>query len=409
MRIAVVETRRYGGMLHYAFQLAEALALRGHTVDLVVPRRHELQAPAYRDRVRGTPGLTLREVLVPQLGQGRAEPRNPLVYQLRRVVVAQAVLRSAVRILREVGQSRRYDAALLQWELPFPILTDTTRLLLRSSRRPVTAYVLHNVVPFNRKGGAQLRTEGGRTRRILSRLLPGFDAIFVHGQGGLADYRATWPPNDVTAIPHGDEGIFGTAAGAAAEEERVLFFGDWRKVKGLDVLMAAFDELLTRRPGARLTIAGAPAPADYDDEPLRRWAARHGAAVALLPRYVPMEEVPALFAAARVVVLPYLTASQSGVVHLAMTFGRAVVASRVGSLPEVVTDDVTGLVVEPGDPHQLAVALATVLADPDLATRMGEAGRARLAESADWATVAELVDGALTRAVERRAQPGRDA
>jgi glycosyltransferase involved in cell wall biosynthesis len=403
VRIAVVENRGHGGMLHYAFQLAEALGARGHAVDLVVPRRHELQRRAARDRAATTGGLTLREVLAPQPATEGPEPRGRLAYQLRRLLVAQAVARSAARVVREVGRSGRYDAAVLQWELPFPILTDATRLLLRARRRPAVGYVLHNVVPFNRKAGDRLHTGGGRTRRLLAGLLPRFDVVFVHGDRGLADYRATWPAADVNVIPHGDEGIFGPVLTAPAPEERVLFFGDWRKVKGLDVLMAAFDELLTRRPGACLTIAGAPAPADYDDGPLRDWAERRRSSVTVLPRYVPMEQVPGLFASARVVVLPYLAASQSGVAHLAMTFGRAVVASRVGALPEAVDDGVTGLVVEPGDPVALADALAAVLADPGLATRMGAAGRARVAEQSDWSTVAALVVAALARAVDRRA------
>lgn len=407
LRLAVVETRRFGGMLHYAFQLAEALAARGNRVDLILPRTHELTGVVSFERLHRTPGLRLREILVPPLPAGAAEPRHRVSYQLRRGVVAQRLLRSALRVVREVRSRDRYDAVLLQWELPFPILTDATRLLLGLRRRPVVGYVLHNVIPFNRRAGADLRTEAGPTMRILARLLPQFDAIFVHGQRSLEDYRRTWPPADVTVIPHGNQEIFGGSFVETSDEERVLFFGDWRKVKGLSVLMEAFDDLLRRRPAARLTIAGLPTPNDFDDRPLREWAARQGPAVTLVPRYVPMPEVPDLFGAARVVVLPYLVASQSGVLHLAMTLGRAVVVSRVGDLPEVVEDQVTGLVVEPGDAAGLADALDTLLGDPSLAARMGEAGRGRLVETSDWSSAAGLVEGALRRSVEAAPTGGR--
>jgi glycosyltransferase involved in cell wall biosynthesis len=60
-----------------------------------------------------------------------------------------------------------------------------------------------------------------------------------------------------------------------------------------------------------------------------------------------------------------------------MAAGLPVVASRVGGVPELVDDEKTGLLVEPGDPRALAAALGRVLADPDLARALGDAGRER--------------------------------
>ncbi len=64
----------------------------------------------------------------------------------------------------------------------------------------------------------------------------------------------------------------------------------------------------------------------------------------------------------------------------AMERGRAVVASTVGGLPEIVADGVTGLVVPPHDPGALADALRTLLLDPDRVAAMGAAGRQRALE-----------------------------
>jgi glycosyltransferase involved in cell wall biosynthesis len=223
--------------------------------------------------------------------------------------------------------------------------------------------------------------------------------VLVHGERSRAEFEAAWAPARAAVIPHGDERIFGEPP-PPADEERVLFFGDWRKVKGLPVLMEAFDLLSARRPGARLTIAGTPAP-DGDPDAVRRWAARHGDRVTLVDRYVPVEQVAGVFAAARVVVAPYLVASQSGVVHVAMTLGRAVVASDVGDLRGAVADGSSGLLVAPADAQALATALERVLADPALAGRMGAEGRRRVLEHSSWELVAERVEAELQRRHQR--------
>jgi glycosyltransferase involved in cell wall biosynthesis len=105
--------------------------------------------------------------------------------------------------------------------------------------------------------------------------------------------------------------------------------------------------------------------------------------------------VPAVFARARVVATPYLAGSQSGVVHLAMTMARAVVASDIGELGEAVVQGETGLLVPPGDVEALAAALEQVLSDPALAESMGAGGRKRVLEEFGWERVAERVEAAL--------------
>jgi glycosyltransferase involved in cell wall biosynthesis len=95
------------------------------------------------------------------------------------------------------------------------------------------------------------------------------------------------------------------------------------------------------------------------------------------------------------VVTPYLVGYQSGVVHLAMTMARPVVASEVGDLASVVLDGVTGLTVPAGEPGALAQALERILYDPGLAERLGSEGHRQLRENASWEVVAERVERAL--------------
>jgi glycosyltransferase involved in cell wall biosynthesis len=165
--------------------------------------------------------------------------------------------------------------------------------------------------------------------------------------------------------------------------------------------MAAFERLEGTRPAARLTIAGTPLP-DGDPETVRRWAATRPERVELIDHYVPLDELPALFARARVVATPYLAGSQSGVVHLAMTMQRAVVSSDVGELGTTVVDGASGRVVPAGDVDRLAGALADVLADPELAARLGAEGRRRVLADSGWERVAERVEAELYALPRRR-------
>src|SRR5206468_1215524 len=150
--------------------------------------------------------------------------------------------------VREV-RSGKYDAVLLDGGLDMPLSALGALAATRFSGRTVMSHVCHNVRPFNRWGGTELFVEGGRTMKLLARAYPSFDLLFVHGERAAEEYRATYPPTQLVVIPHGDERIFsdGDPPGAAPEP-RILFFGAWNKVKGLPILMEAFDTLVERRP-----------------------------------------------------------------------------------------------------------------------------------------------------------------
>ncbi|HYI98110.1 MAG TPA: glycosyltransferase family 4 protein [Thermoleophilaceae bacterium] len=385
MRVAVIETAARGGLLHYAAQLADALAGRGHTVDLIAPAGNELAARAGKARMR------------PVLSAGRhdePEPRSRPEYLRRRVGIAAGLARSWAQILR-LCSKRRYDAVVLNCEVSLTPVAVALLVLTWRPWRPRLTFVCHNVRPFNRWSGDQLfrssRLLDGALRRAFGRL----DVIFVHGERSRDEFERLWPSRQLTVVPHGDETLFADDPPPPSDEPRVLFFGDWRKVKGLEVLMSAFDLLAETDPEVALTIAGTPSPVDLDPDVVHAWARRHDGRVRIVDSYVPIEEVPAIFGSARVVATPYLVGYQSGVVHLAMTMARAVVASDVGDLPSAVADGETGRVVASDDPPALAEALRSLLADPELAARMGAAGHRRVLERSGWDQVAQRVEDAL--------------
>jgi D-inositol-3-phosphate glycosyltransferase len=177
--------------------------------------------------------------------------------------------------------------------------------------------------------------------------------------------------------------------GLPPDQPVVLFFGLVRAYKGLGILLQA----MTSLPRARLLIAGEfyQPRADYE-----RQIAELGLRdrVHVEDRYIPNEDVPKYFAAADVAVLPYLSATQSGVSKLAYHFDKPVVITNVGGLAEEVEEGKTGYVVPPNDPIALAAAIEKVLMGK---TRIDFAGHIReYKKRYSWDRVVEAIEKLLT-------------
>jgi glycosyltransferase involved in cell wall biosynthesis len=153
----------------------------------------------------------------------------------------------------------------------------------------------------------------------------------------------------------------------------VLFFGRIWKYKGLEYLIRATPEIARKVPDLRIVIAGQ----GEDFEPYRRMMTTPERFI-VHNRYVSAAERDELFRQASVVVLPYLEATQSGVVPVAYSYGKPVVATDTGALSDAVVDGLTGRLVSPADSTALANAVIELLQNPDKRHEMGAAGRRKL-------------------------------
>ena len=133
----------------------------------------------------------------------------------------------------------------------------------------------------------------------------------------------------------------------------LLFFGYVRKYKGLDILIEAFPKILSINSSARLLIVGE----FYDDtKPYFELIKKLGIAdkVKAINQFVPNEEVAKYYQAADVVILPYRSATQSGILNVAYGFYKPVIVTNVGGLAEFVDEGKTGFVVKPDSPEAIA-------------------------------------------------------
>jgi glycosyltransferase involved in cell wall biosynthesis len=195
------------------------------------------------------------------------------------------------------------------------------------------------------------------------------------------------------------------ALGIDADHKTLLFFGNIAPYKGLHLLVEAIAKLEREGAAYRLIIAGRPKQSEAYWQSIREYIDTHCIGHAIVERisFIPDEEVEIYFKAADVLVLPYLSIYQSGVLFLAYDFGLPVIATDVGSFSAHVIEGETGWICKPNDPIDLARVLRTHF--DSLLYRELELRRPRLARFAherySWQRVAELTTDVYQRVVSR--------
>ena len=268
------------------------------------------------------------------------------------------------------------------WALPY--------LVMRNLLDPGTRVVMqcHNVG----------EKERARWKELLSnRILGSADALVVHAATEEAEARrrlgAGVPPIVRTFLPVHElgRGKVGREEarqrlGFGPDEKLALFFGHVRPFKGLDLALRAWKGV---RSEATLVVAG---EFWWDDgETYRRIAREEGieSRVRFEPRFIPDDEIALWFGAADVVLAPYRTEAQSGVVLTAFHFGRPVIASTVGGMPEIVSEGRNGLLIPPESPAEIARAVDAFFAgDRAAMEREAEESAARYS----WKEYAKVIE-----------------
>jgi glycosyltransferase involved in cell wall biosynthesis len=322
-----------GGIAHYTTLLCEGLRSR-HFV-LFLAYRRQYPRWLFPGRTQLDPSAAHADVQCERI----FEPLNPISW-----------VRAAFRIRRE-----HCDLVILNWAhfVLGPAVVSVAGLVHRMTRARVLL-VCHNVKQH----------EARRGEAFFSRMaLRAADVLLVHSREDAANARALAPGAEVIQafLP-----VFALTASEAAPKEQarrelglagdvVLFFGFVRQYKGLRHLLRALARVRQQRD-VRLLVVGE-FWHDKDEYLSEVEALGLGDAVRIVDDYVPDEALGGYFAAADAVVLPYTSATQSGVVQLSYHFGKPVITTTVGGLPEVVADGESGFLVPPADEARLAEAI----------------------------------------------------
>ncbi len=178
------------------------------------------------------------------------------------------------------------------------------------------------------------------------------------------------------------------------DRKQALFFGRITRYKGLEILLKAWPGVKEAVPNAELIIAGSGSLAPY------RRALTQCAGVQIKNYWVDERETDLLFEQANLVVVPYTSASQSGIVLLAAEKGRAVIASRVGGLPEQIEEGRSGVLVEPGDVQGLSRAITDLFQHPERACELGGNLWSDYRDRYSWPVIAGDILDACRQAIQ---------
>jgi glycosyltransferase involved in cell wall biosynthesis len=257
------------------------------------------------------------------------------------------------------------DIIHVQW-LALPLVDRHFLAALR--RRAPLVMTVHNSVPFHGAAASRLQLLGAGS------LHDRFDRLIAHTpttRQHLLDEGIA--PRRIALVPHGLLPLADAAAPAPAEERvcRVLFFGEIKPYKGLRLLIDAIAALPpATRARLRLHVAGRPR---MEMAPLIQACHTLGFAdqVTWDLRFIRNEALADLFAACDVVVLPYHDVDSSGVLTLATSAGKAVVASEIGGFRDLLASGETALLA-PLEPAGFAQALGRLVEDDALRRRLGD-------------------------------------
>jgi len=322
-----------GGIAHYNALLAAELSTT-HRVETITFRR---QYPA---------------ILFP--GTSQEEPGTGPHAQAAECLIDSVNPLNWITVGREIRR-RKPDLLIFKYWLPFfgPCFGTIARVATRGMHTRVL-FICDNVLPHE--------------RRVFDRLFTRYafgavDCFIAQSDAVERDLKAFWPKAVFRNVPHPIYSMFGPGSAKADARQALglphsrvlLFFGYIRPYKGLHVLLDALARVRASLD-AHLVVAGE----FYDAEQSYRDQLRDlrlEAAVTLCSEYLPNERVPLFFSAADAVILPYLSATQSGIAQIAFYYDLPVIATDVGGLAEVVRDGQTGLIVPPADPQALAAAI----------------------------------------------------
>jgi D-inositol-3-phosphate glycosyltransferase len=235
-----------------------------------------------------------------------------------------------------------------------------------------------------------------------NRILSSCDRVIAHNLVSRRELieKVKLPTEKVLVIPHGNY-LNAIHDGPPFTEARkvlklpsgcpvILFFGQIKKVKGLDILLNSLAPVVEKFPDVKLIIAGKVWKDDFSK--YKRLIIKNNLTenVDLHIRYINDYEIPYFFNSANLVVLPYRKIYQSGVLLMAMSYGVPVLASDINGMTEIITNGQNGFTFQSENPKDLEKALIEILSNPELFKAIKEKAYKTINQDYDWNKIGKL-------------------
>lgn len=301
---------------------------------------------------------------------------------------------------KRAGQSiskNETDAVIFHWWHPF--FGPAYRGICRSSEKNIVKIAIcHNVLPHDK---------GILWKRAVEYCLGKMDGYVLHSKSEIAQINKLKPDAPVSSLFHPIYDVF-PGEDTSREEARkvlnldenariILYFGLIRPYKGVDTLLSAVKMLGDVERLKCLVVGEIYSGRESIEKQVSEIPASR---IRLVDEYIPNEQVALWFRAADIIVLPYKSATQSGVVPIAYRCDRPVIVTNVGGLPDAVIEGESGYLVEPGNPEQLAVAIRKFfleLNNPDLSS-----GIKQMRDRLSWSHYAAEVTSFIRKIREQK-------
>lgn len=341
-----------GGDRHYAFGLCMALIAKGVCLDVIGGDRND------SPELHNTPKANFLNLRRWRRQAGPVEKASKLLMYYMRLILYAATARPKIFHILWNNKFEWFDRTLLMLYY---------RLL--GKRIVLTA---HNV-----NAGTRDSNDSALNRVTLKIQYRLSHRIFVHTEKMKRELLDGFGVRDtaVSVIPYGANNAVPITALTPAEarrrlglrngEKTILSFGYIAPYKGLEYLIAAFEQVVAAGGDFRLIVAGqAKLGCEKYAENILQMLSRDAIRERTLLKigFIPDEDVELYFKAADVFVLPYTRIFQSGVLFLGYCFGLPVIASDVGSLRDDIVEGKTGLLFQPKNPRGLAKAIGAYFA-----------------------------------------------
>jgi D-inositol-3-phosphate glycosyltransferase len=263
-------------------------------------------------------------------------------------------------------------------------------------RRIKLAHTVHDVTPLN---------ENKLDHFFSLMVYKAADLLFVHSNSNkkALTQQAKLNEDKIKVVPHGDFDNYVPDRILTKPEARkffnltqeqnvILFFGAIKEYKGLDILLNSLSSASKKINNLSLIIAGSPDPVELKFE-YRNIISKLPKEINIIfhDEFIPNVEIERYFIASDVVLLPYRRISHSGVLHLAYSFGRPVIATNVGDFEETIEEGKSGFVLSSNSPESLSEKIIQAFSNRLKLDEMGKYARHLSETKYSWKSSAELM------------------
>ncbi len=368
MKVAIIEpVGGHGGMNYYDFGLAQGLVNSGADVTLytsdktIIPKDKSFKV-----------NLSFRKIW----GEGNKALR---------------AVRFAICLFRTLLDARIQKVALIHYHFFHYTRVETLCVLLAQLFGLRIVVTAHDIESF----------AGEYSDHAAGRILGRVDKIIVHNSVSRRELieKANLPIANIEIIPHGNylntipkrpsPSTAKKILNLTSADPVLLFFGQIKEVKGLDLLLQALPPVVAKFPTIKLLIAGKVWKDDFSKYTnlIREKNLQNN--IDLHIGYIPDEDVAVFYRSADLIVLPYRRIYQSGVLLMAMSYGLPVMVSDLEGMTEIIQNKRNGFVFQTNNPDNLSEQLINVLSDQDQLQLISQAGHETVSHQHNWKLIGQ--------------------